>query len=58
MYVFIIKRSQQLSLYRVAAVKRLPVHRYVVIFTFSGPLGSLGSDIQKKNTANAGARRR
>ena len=48
----IIKRSQQLSLYRVAALKRLPVHCYIVIiffylfifhlfiiFTFSGPLG-------------------
>ena len=38
--VQIIKRSQQLSLCRMAAVKRLPVHRYsVVIFTFSDPLG-------------------
>ena len=36
----IIKRSQQLSLCRVVALKSLPVHRYsVVIVTFSGPLG-------------------
>ena len=45
-------RSQQLSLCRVAAVKRLPVHRYsVIIFIFSGPLELLGSDIRKQNTA-------
>ena len=47
-----IKRSQQLSLFRVMAVKRLPAHKYsVVIFTFSGLLGLLGSDIRNLNTA-------
>ena len=50
----IIYRPQQLSLCRVAAVNRLPVHRYSVgIVTFCGPLGLLRSDIRKQNTAKA-----
>ena len=53
------KRIIQLSLCRVAAVKRIPVHWYnVVTFKFSGPLGLLGSDIWKQNTALAGAKGR
>ena len=40
-----------MSLCRVTAVKRLPVHRYnLVIVTFSGPLGVLCADIRKHNT--------
>ena len=31
-----------MSLCRVAVVKRLPICYYVIIFTFSGPLGSFG----------------
>ena len=34
-----------------AAIKHLSVLRYSIIFTFSGPLELLGSDIQKQNTA-------
>ena len=40
-----------------AAVKRIPVHRYsVVICPFSGPLGLFGSDIRKQNTTEASGR--
>ena len=53
----------QLSLHKrkylvlLIALKRLLVHRYsIVIFTFSGPLGLLGSDIWKQNTAEDGDR--
>ena len=45
---FQIMRSKQLSLYRVSALKRLPVYRYNVIFAFSGPLRLLVSDIRKQ----------
>ena len=41
-------RSQQLSLCREAAVKRLLVQRYGVIFTFSGPLRLWGSTLRWK----------
>ena len=52
-----IQRSKQLWMCRVAAVKHLLVHWYSVgMFTFSGPLGLLGSDIQKHNTSLACAR--
>ena len=47
----IIQRSQQLSLCRVMLEKLLPVHRYSVdIFSYSGPLGILGSE-GKQNIA-------
>ena len=39
----LILTSLQLVLCRVAAVKRLPVHHHSADYTFSGPLGSLGS---------------
>ena len=40
-----------------AAVKRIPVHRYsVVICPFSGPLGLFGSEIRKQNTTEASGR--
>ena len=35
--------SLQLVLFRVAAVKRLPVHHQSADYIFSGPLGSLDS---------------
>ena len=51
-FLQIIKRPQQLSLCRVAALKSIPIHRYsVVIFTFSGPLGLLDSTRLFENRA-------
>ena len=48
-----------LQLCRMAAVKRLPVHRYsIVIFSFSGRSGQFGSDVWKQNTVKASARGR
>ena len=46
------------SLYRVAALKRFPVHRYsVVIFTFPGPLGLENSTlIWEYSSAQPGAK--
>ena len=39
-----------------AAVKCFPVYRYSVIFTFSSPLGQMGSNTGKQNAVIAVAR--